>query len=64
MAMLSWNPREWFTSDNPELTESGRARDFVQKVYEQSGGATTELKRVYDSYLDNERRAGGADKAA
>jgi hypothetical protein len=36
--------------------DSGRARDFVREAYQKSGGATPELKRVYNSFLENERK--------
>jgi hypothetical protein len=47
--------RSWFKSDSA-TTDSRRARDFASQAYRQTGGATAELKRVYNSYRDNERR--------
>lgn len=46
----------WFRRVNRDLPDSRRARAFAQEVYTESGGATADLKRVYDSYLANERR--------
>jgi hypothetical protein len=43
-----------FKKDNPQ-SDSG-ARQVVREAYEQAGGPTTGLKRVYESFLENERR--------
>jgi hypothetical protein len=45
----------WLSRDNA-TTDSRRAREFANRAYKRAGGATPELKRVYGSYLDNERR--------
>jgi hypothetical protein len=45
-----------FTKDTPQLPKVEGAREFVRNAYEKTGGATVDLKRVYKSYLDNERR--------
>jgi hypothetical protein len=46
----------WFRRVDGELPDSRRAREFAHQVYTESGGASADLKRVYDSYLANERR--------
>jgi hypothetical protein len=45
-----------FTRDNPELKDSGRARAFISHAHATTGGATPDLKRVYNSYVENERK--------
>lgn len=45
-----------FSGHRSATVDSRIAREFAQRAYKQTGGATKDLKRVYDSYLDNERR--------
>ncbi|WP_156367769.1 hypothetical protein [Brevundimonas sp. Leaf363] len=40
--------------------ESRRAREFANKVYKETKGATPELKRMYAKLLENERRTSGS----
>ncbi|GLI23456.1 hypothetical protein XFLAVUS301_31300 [Xanthobacter flavus] len=47
---------------SPKVTESRRAREFAKKAYNQTGGVTPDLKRVYDAFLDNERRRNSGKK--
>lgn len=36
--------------------DSSRAREFLRRSYERSGGPTPELKSVYRAFLENERK--------
>jgi len=45
-----------FRDSNPKNEDSKVAREFARKAHEKTGGPTSELKRVYGAYLDNERR--------
>jgi hypothetical protein len=62
MASLRWpswpEVTNLFTKDESQLSEavSSRARAFVHEAYKRTGGATADLKRVYESYRENERR--------
>jgi hypothetical protein len=58
LKLPSWFPHwgDTSTKDSQQLSDSAVARDFVQNAYTTSGGATPDLKRVYGSYLENERR--------
>jgi hypothetical protein len=38
--------------------ESKRAREFANRVYKETKGATPELKRLYAKLLENDGRAG------
>ena len=35
---------------------STKIYEFAQKAYEKTGGPTDELRRIYDIYLENQRR--------
>jgi hypothetical protein len=49
--------RNLFTTDDDRKSSgSSSARDFVRDAYQKTGGATEDLKRVYHSYVENERR--------
>lgn len=52
-------------SDAVVVQDSAVARAFADRVYRKTNGPTAELKRVYEVYLDNERRRRqlGQDKA-
>jgi hypothetical protein len=65
LRLPSWFPHwgETTTKDNQELSDSARARDFVREAYDKRGGATPDLKRVYGSYLENERRRKSVSRA-
>jgi hypothetical protein len=46
-----------FTRDSQRSAGTATpARDFVREAYKKAGGATADLRRVYDTYRDNERR--------
>lgn len=52
---LHWGEQP--TKESSELlSESARARSFVQNAYAESGGPTADLKRVYESFVKNEQR--------
>jgi hypothetical protein len=46
----------WSEDPNRGKTQSRVAHDYTLKVYKETGGATPALKRVYRSFLENERR--------
>jgi hypothetical protein len=58
MAALKMSFRSlWKSSKRGNLdVDSNRAREFVRRTYNESGGPTPELKRVYETYLENERK--------
>ena len=41
------------------VVDSRRAREFANRVYNETGGPTAEAKRLYAELLDNERRSAG-----
>jgi hypothetical protein len=43
-----------------EAGESRRAREFANRVYKETRGATPELQRLYAKLLEHERRASGS----
>lgn len=43
-----------------EAGESRRAREFGNRVYKETRGATPELKRLYANLLEHERRTSGS----
>jgi hypothetical protein len=45
--------RKWPQAEPQEVSV---ARELVHRAYTTSGGPTPDLKRVYEAYLDNERR--------
>jgi hypothetical protein len=60
MASLRWpswpEVTNLFTKDESQLSEAASARAFVHEAYKRTGGATADLKRVYQSFQENERR--------
>jgi hypothetical protein len=48
--------KDMFKRRHSGLSDTERARELVRAEYTKSGGATPDLKRVYGSYLDNERK--------
>jgi hypothetical protein len=60
MASLRWpswpEVTNLFTKDESQLSDAASARAFVHEAYRQTGGATADLKRVYESFRENERR--------
>jgi len=51
--------------EQPLVDDSSYAREYVRRVYEKVG-VTADLKRVYGTYVDNERKRkqGGGRKAS
>lgn len=47
----------WFDHKPRAVVDSRRAREFANRVYNETGGPTAEAKRLYAELLDNERRA-------
>lgn len=48
-----------FFSRKPRaVVDSRRAREFANRVYNETGGPTPEAKRLYAELLENERRSG------
>ena len=47
----------FFNRKQRVVVDSRRAREFANRVYNETGGPTPEAKRFYAELLDNERRA-------
>lgn len=53
---MPWNGGFGWVKKPGPVDDSRRAREFVRRVYKETGGPTPELKRVFESFRDNERR--------
>lgn len=55
-------PDGWRVTQSDSVSSSlSGIRKFADKVYRKTGGATPELRRVYDAYLRNQKRAHSVD---
>jgi len=45
-----------FPRNEPQSVKSPRALAFAEAAYKKTGGPTKDLRRVYDAFLENERR--------
>jgi hypothetical protein len=40
----------------PKVAASSKIYEFAQRIYDKSGGATEELRRVHAAYIQNQKK--------
>lgn len=56
MAALQFSLWHTLRSLKPSQDGTKRAREFADRAFKTTNGPTPELRKVYQAYLDNERR--------